>query len=252
MPTTQPKSLRQSLALIFVLVIFFALFPAEGLLILLFNHAPVQLVKIISLMNHLSIVDWHTFNYSIKVNGVPLEISLLYIYFVIIGSNIFFIIVSLSILKQYGVTATELGLSVLPGKNTIWKNLQFTLTSIFAIIVILFIWWHASKLAGNTQHFVPYQFYKLNIQALIKPFTEEFLFRGIIFALLLPFMRWKHVIISTSIFFGLVHFVSKPWVEVTWACLVGIILGWLYYRTRSLTYPALVHFLCNFTNGFVQ
>ena len=80
--------------------------------------------------------------------------------------------------------------------------------------------------------------------AVAAPLLEEMLFRGIILrALLKKTKPWK-AILFTAIAFGIFH--GNPW-QFLYATVVGIYLGYLYWRTQSLFYPILVHFVLNGT-----
>ncbi|MDR0893358.1 MAG: CPBP family intramembrane metalloprotease [Mediterranea sp.] len=80
---------------------------------------------------------------------------------------------------------------------------------------------------------------------LIGPVMEELLFRGAIARLLLQRFRHPAVGILLSAFlFGLMHL--NP-AQMLPAFLIGILLAWVYYRTRSLTICILMHI---FNNAF--
>lgn len=80
------------------------------------------------------------------------------------------------------------------------------------------------------------------ILALMSGLAEETLFRG----------GFQPVLglIPTSLIFGLAHFPLKqsliPW--TIFACLMGLLLGWLYIETRSLFTPIITHTLVNLVN----
>lgn len=80
--------------------------------------------------------------------------------------------------------------------------------------------------------------------ALLGPVVEELFFRGAILkALLRKYRPWVAIVVS-GLVFGLIH--VNP-AQVAFACLAGILLGWLYWRTRSLIPCMVVHVL---NNGF--
>ncbi len=79
--------------------------------------------------------------------------------------------------------------------------------------------------------------------ALCAPFSEELLFRGGIQGFLQrrygrPYMS----ILISALIFGIIH--VNP-AQVIGAGLLGILLGWLYYRTRNLWYPIFLHAINN-------
>lgn len=91
---------------------------------------------------------------------------------------------------------------------------------------------------------------------LIGPIVEEFIFRGVFLnGLLKRYSAWFSII-SISLFFGLLHFdysmvqlqqdISIQVVNFTQAFILGIILGFVFWKTGSITPPILLHFLANF------
>ena len=79
--------------------------------------------------------------------------------------------------------------------------------------------------------------------AIAAPILEELIFRGIILdGLLKRRSPWSAIIIS-SVLFGLVHL--NPWQFVS-AMIIGMLSGWVYYRTRNIVYSILIHFTNNF------
>ncbi len=76
------------------------------------------------------------------------------------------------------------------------------------------------------------------------PVLEETLFRGVILkALLKKYKPWKAILYS-AIAFGIFHL--NPW-QFLYATTLGIWLGYVYWKTRSLFYPILIHALLNST-----
>lgn len=77
---------------------------------------------------------------------------------------------------------------------------------------------------------------------LLAPILEELLFRGAIQGELQRQMKpWVAITVS-SLFFGLVH--MNP-AQIPFAFLLGMIFGWLYYRTGSLIPGIVGHVLNN-------
>ncbi len=80
--------------------------------------------------------------------------------------------------------------------------------------------------------------------AIAAPILEETLFRGIILkALLKKYKPWQAILYS-AVAFGVFHL--NPW-QFLYATVLGLLLGYMYWRTRSLFYPVLIHFLLNGT-----
>jgi len=79
--------------------------------------------------------------------------------------------------------------------------------------------------------------------AILAPLLEEVLFRGAIQGLLMRLFGhpWPAIIVAALIF-GVYH--MNP-VQIVYATLLGIILGWIYYRTGSLLSVIVGHVLNN-------
>ena len=79
----------------------------------------------------------------------------------------------------------------------------------------------------------------------LAPFAEEVVFRGAILRTLLGLMskknHWVAIMISAAIF-GLAHANVAQFVN---ALLLGLLLGWMYYRTKSLVPGILLHWVNN-------
>lgn len=74
------------------------------------------------------------------------------------------------------------------------------------------------------------------------PFAEELFFRGVLFAWLRKhWSMWPSLLVS-ALLFGLVHFDVA--VGLT-AFILGILLGWVYEKSKSLWTPFLIHALNN-------
>lgn len=79
--------------------------------------------------------------------------------------------------------------------------------------------------------------------AFLAPLLEEVLFRGAIQGMLMRlFGRPQPAIIVAALIFGVYH--MNP-VQTVYATLLGIILGWIYYRTGSLLSVIVGHVLNN-------
>ena len=77
----------------------------------------------------------------------------------------------------------------------------------------------------------------------VAPILEEVLFRGTIQGYLMRCFKNPYVgIIIASLVFGVFHL--NP-IQIVYASLLGFILGWIYYRTRSLLPVIIGHILNN-------
>lgn len=88
------------------------------------------------------------------------------------------------------------------------------------------------------------QWIQILIIAFIAPIFEELFFRGVILKGLLNNTNYNSIssIILSALIFGIIH--VFPW-QVIGATLFGLLLGYIFYKTRSLFYPLLVHILNN-------
>jgi membrane protease YdiL (CAAX protease family) len=77
---------------------------------------------------------------------------------------------------------------------------------------------------------------------LVAPIVEETLFRGIImYGLMRNYKSWYAILLS-GILFSLFHL--NPW-QMTYTFFLGLLLGWLMVRTKSLPLTILVHSINN-------
>ena len=81
----------------------------------------------------------------------------------------------------------------------------------------------------------------------IGPIMEEIIFRYAPLKRLLPYGEFQAVLM-TSVIFGLAH---GNLYQFFYCVAGGMVLGYLYARTRNILYPILLHILFNFFGGFV-
>jgi hypothetical protein len=80
------------------------------------------------------------------------------------------------------------------------------------------------------------------------PLLEEIFFRGIILEGFLKNYSPKKAILLSAAIFGAIHL--NPW-QASGAFLIGILIGWLYWKTRSLMPGIIIHFVNNAIAFFV-
>lgn len=78
--------------------------------------------------------------------------------------------------------------------------------------------------------------------AVLGPILEELLFRGAITRVLLKKYNPRKAIILSALVFGIFHI--NP-AQVVVATLIGLLLGWIYYKTASLIPCILIHIINN-------
>lgn len=87
------------------------------------------------------------------------------------------------------------------------------------------------------------------LAVIMAPLFEEIIFRGIIMkGLLNKGMKPLTAIVISALLFGLVH--GNPW-QLIGAVLLGCVLGLVYYKTKSLLLPILLHAFNNLTAVFL-
>ena len=86
------------------------------------------------------------------------------------------------------------------------------------------------------------------LMVIAAPILEELIFRGIVLdGLLKKYSPIKSILIS-SFLFGFVHL--NPWQFVT-GFFIGIFIGWVYHKTRSLSFAIIIHATANLS-GFLM
>ncbi len=78
--------------------------------------------------------------------------------------------------------------------------------------------------------------------AVVPAFVEELLFRGLVLGNLLPYGRTT-AILGSALLFGVMH---QNVEQLFYATAAGVVLGWIYVRTRSIWPCVLLHFVNNF------
>ena len=80
------------------------------------------------------------------------------------------------------------------------------------------------------------------VVAIFAPFFEEWLCRGMILRGLLTKMKPAWAIIISALFFALIH--MNPWQALN-AFIIGLVMGYVYYKTGNLLLTMLIHFINN-------
>ena len=82
------------------------------------------------------------------------------------------------------------------------------------------------------------------LTAIFAPIFEEWLCRGMILRGLLTKMKPVWAIVISALFFAVIH--MNPWQALN-AFIIGVIMGYVYYKTGSLILTMIVHFVNNGT-----
>jgi len=80
--------------------------------------------------------------------------------------------------------------------------------------------------------------------AIFAPIFEEWLCRGMVLRGLLTKMKPVWAIVISALFFAVIH--ANPWQALN-AFLIGLMMGYVYYKTGSLILTMLIHFVNNGT-----
>lgn len=87
------------------------------------------------------------------------------------------------------------------------------------------------------------------LAVIMAPVFEEIVFRGIIMkGLINKGLKPKTAILISAVVFGLVH--GNPW-QFVGAVLLGSVLGLVYYKTKSLLLPILLHAFNNLVSAIL-
>jgi len=82
------------------------------------------------------------------------------------------------------------------------------------------------------------------VTAIFAPFFEEWMCRGVVLRGLLTKMKPGWAIVVSALFFALIHL--NPWQALN-AFIIGVVMGYVYYKTGSLLLTMLIHFVNNGT-----
>lgn len=87
------------------------------------------------------------------------------------------------------------------------------------------------------------------LMVIAAPVLEELIFRGIILdGLIMKYSPMKSILIS-SLLFGIVHL--NPW-QFLAGFILGIFIGWIYCKTKSLAYSIIIHSATNLCGYLVR
>lgn len=70
---------------------------------------------------------------------------------------------------------------------------------------------------------------------------EELLFRGLVQRDLVKLPGWKWGLVGARLMFGVMHLTWRSIPELGFTTVAGLVFGYLYYKTRSLTAPIIAH-----------
>ena len=83
------------------------------------------------------------------------------------------------------------------------------------------------------------------VVAIFAPIFEEWLCRGMVLRGLLTKMKPGWAIVVSALFFAVIH--ANPWQALN-AFMIGLVMGYVYYKTGSLILTMIIHFVNNGTS----
>lgn len=94
----------------------------------------------------------------------------------------------------------------------------------------------------------PYNAFQL---LLFAPVTEEFVFRRLFAAKLLPYGE-RVFILTSALCFSIVHGVSLGVPQIAYTFVLGLVWAYVYVKTGSLLYSIILHSLSNFAGAIIS
>lgn len=138
-----------------------------------------------------------------------------------------------SVASTLGVLALPV-LMLVPGLVVLGSAMQYLLVALFPM----------SSSEERMFEFMTSGVGSILMVCIIRPALEEMLFRGVILRSFLNQYSRKFSIIASSVMFGVAHFNIYQFFI---AFVIGLVLGWLYERTRSLWPGIALHMAYNST-----
>jgi membrane protease YdiL (CAAX protease family) len=89
-------------------------------------------------------------------------------------------------------------------------------------------------------------FFSLIVFLAFTGYVEELIFRGLIQSLLERFMPITITVVYCNILFLIMHIIWGSILELAFVFCVGILLGFIFYRTRNLYLVSIIHGILNF------
>ena len=133
-------------------------------------------------------------------------------------------LIGLGILLAVGMYTFDVGLVEVLGKTSVFRNSYIQLENAF-------------KFTDYTPFIV-----NVLIVGMIAPFAEEVLFRGVVYQALKKHFHIGTVIGVQALLFGLAHINS---LQIVYATLMGVLCGYMVYRTKSLWSGVVIHIANN-------
>jgi len=156
----------------------------------------------------------------------------------------------------YGPLAIPLAVIIVHQRNSLEQigiTLKHIIPYMFLSVPLGFLLGLGEYLTIRTDYLIPdLTFINLLKLTIIMVFfvglIEELIFRSVLQTRLSEALSVREALIITSILFGLMHSGYGTYHEMLYTCLVGFIMGALFYKTKSLPFIAVLH---GFVNVFL-
>lgn len=128
--------------------------------------------------------------------------------------------------------------------NLSTKQAAFTLLLFMAIVVLLTLFEEYLPLPNivKWENYISNPIFAVSVIGIAAPIVEEILFRGLITKALLESYKPTKAIIISAVIFGVGHI--NP-AQIPGALAIGLIFGWLYYKTGSVVPGIILHMINN-------
>jgi membrane protease YdiL (CAAX protease family) len=154
-----------------------------------------------------------------------------------------YILGSLVIVKIHHHKLSEIGIS----SNDLGESMLMACGFVLAFIVVQ-VWRLGYHFATNLTPLTIAE--QIIFNFLFSGPGQEILFRGIMFFSIWRWKGWQTALAVTSILFGFIHLLKGIQYIVATA-LIGLIYGYITYRTKNIVGPMIAHGFNNFLLGFI-
>ena len=180
---------------------------------------------------------------SIKKNEIALTIVADLLFALIVW--LIFRIRKKSVFSEVGLTKPKL--RYLPAVIVLGLTANVLISVLFSFIPIPESWWEEYNVASASLD----EINVVNVIAIVfvAPIAEELLFRGLVFTRLSRGLGLYIGAAASALIFGLVH---GTWIWGIYTALLGVVIVFIFVRTRSLFYAIVFHFSFNAIGFFVE
>jgi membrane protease YdiL (CAAX protease family) len=168
--------------------------------------------------------------------------------------------------RRSGLAVAEYLALVWPRLRDVLRGIGWGVLAWFAVIIIILsiagVMYALGKTPAHPNSFhtfneiagvgrLPFLISLWLLLLVVAPIAEEILFRGFFYRGLIGPLGTASTIMLTSIVFGLLHKYGFGWDRVVAITALGLLLGWLRYRTGGTTVPIIAHATLNFIQACI-